>query len=379
MKNVSDIKDCFGCGVCAIVCPKKIIDIKLNKEGFYAPVVDGQNCIECGQCVAVCSYSSGTIAHQSSIKGLYSAYSLSAENRKSSTSGGIVYEIALSMIKKGYEFCGVRYNIEKHRAEHYTTHSESEIKASQKSKYLQSYTIDGFSQLDFHGKNVVVGTPCQIDSIRRLIKKRKSEDNFVLIDFFCHGVPSYNLWRSYLKHTQLYDIKNVQFRSKEDGWQESTYIIIISKLRIWKSKMINGDLFYKFFLGNRCLNKPCYDDCKFKTINSSADIRVGDMWGKKYCTNQEGISAVITFTEKGENIVRSLSNCSIRDESINDVLGIQMRKNAQRPLSYKFVINSLKKNKPLTFINFIASLIELPNKSRKKFIYITKRLKQLFC
>ena len=103
------------------------------------------------------------------------------------------------------------------------------------------------------------------------------------------------------------------------------------------------------------------------------------MWGKKYCTNQEGISAVITFTEKGENIVRSLSNCSIRDESINDVLGIQMRKNAQRPLSYKFVINSLKKNKPLTFINFIASLIELPNKSRKKFIYITKRLKQLFC
>lgn len=34
MKNISNIKDCYGCGLCATVCAKKIIEITLNKDGF---------------------------------------------------------------------------------------------------------------------------------------------------------------------------------------------------------------------------------------------------------------------------------------------------------------------------------------------------------
>ena len=32
MNNISSIKNCFGCGVCAIACPKKIIDLRLNPK-----------------------------------------------------------------------------------------------------------------------------------------------------------------------------------------------------------------------------------------------------------------------------------------------------------------------------------------------------------
>ena len=35
MKNISHIRNCYGCGVCATVCAKKIIEITLNKDGFY--------------------------------------------------------------------------------------------------------------------------------------------------------------------------------------------------------------------------------------------------------------------------------------------------------------------------------------------------------
>ena len=57
MRNISEIKDCYGCGVCAMVCGKKIIGIGLNKEGFYEPrVVDPDRCVGCGLCLDVCSF-----------------------------------------------------------------------------------------------------------------------------------------------------------------------------------------------------------------------------------------------------------------------------------------------------------------------------------
>ena len=37
MNNISNIHDCYGCGVCATVCAKQIISIELNGDGFYEP------------------------------------------------------------------------------------------------------------------------------------------------------------------------------------------------------------------------------------------------------------------------------------------------------------------------------------------------------
>lgn len=35
MNNISTIYHCYGCGVCATVCTKNIINISHNKDGFY--------------------------------------------------------------------------------------------------------------------------------------------------------------------------------------------------------------------------------------------------------------------------------------------------------------------------------------------------------
>ena len=58
MNNVANIKDCYGCGVCAIVCAKRIISIEQDGEGFYAPrIANMEQCTDCGLCTKVCAYS----------------------------------------------------------------------------------------------------------------------------------------------------------------------------------------------------------------------------------------------------------------------------------------------------------------------------------
>ena len=80
MNNISHIHSCYGCAVCAIACPKKIIDVRLNSNGFYEPyITDGAKCVNCGLCLEVCSYNHSEIALNELPKVSYGAWS--RENR----------------------------------------------------------------------------------------------------------------------------------------------------------------------------------------------------------------------------------------------------------------------------------------------------------
>ncbi len=49
---------CKGCGLCAIVCPKKIISLdstRLNQKGYHpAGITDMEKCIACAMCATMC-------------------------------------------------------------------------------------------------------------------------------------------------------------------------------------------------------------------------------------------------------------------------------------------------------------------------------------
>ena len=338
MNNISNIHDCYGCGVCSIVCGKKIINIKLNIDGFYEPTLtDISACTNCGLCTEVCAFTHRELAipNCKPIKS-YAAWSKEYAVQHKCSSGGVGYELGCTLMKQGYEVCGVRYNPETERAEHYIASTPEELIPTIGSKYIQSYTLDGFHAIDRKRKYLVTGTPCQIDSFRRYIQKFRIENNFVLVDFFCHSVPSLWAWKKYLhivKRTTG-NIDYVSWRNKQTGWHDSWAMKIEGKKATVYSRLSKGDIFYNLFLGDFCCNRACQKDCKYKYDQSSADIRIGDLWGKTYQHNEDGVSAAIAFTPKGNKIIRSL-NCTLIEHPFDIVAEGQMKRNCRKAkLSY---------------------------------------------
>lgn len=381
MNNISHIRDCYGCGVCATVCPKKIISIRLNEEGFYTPeICDADSCINCGLCVDVCAFGHEELAPTDKEIHSYAAWSKDPVVRYRCSSGGVGFELGRTLLNQGYKVCGVRYNAERNRAEHYVATTVEELIPSVGSKYIQSYTVDGFKAINRKEKYLVTGTPCQMDSFRRYIQRFKIEDNFILMDFFCHGVPSMLVWQKYIKEVAetVGAVSNYSWRNKVTGWHDSWAVAINREETsdfeskdnfVYNSRLSQGDLFYKFFLGNMCLGKACYKNCKYKYNHSAADIRIGDLWGKTYQNNEEGVSAAIAFTKKGDEVLHQC-NCLLTEHPFEVVAEGQIKDKLPMPKIRPQIIRRLQSDSSLKAISKYYDLRCLP----KKIMVLPKRI-----
>jgi coenzyme F420-reducing hydrogenase beta subunit len=391
--NISNIHDCYGCGVCTTVCKKRIIEIRLNNDGFYEPcITDETLCTDCGLCREVCAFSHDEVAKASDVTEMstYGSWSNEEAVRRKCSSGGTGFEIGRLLIEKGYRAVGVRYNATQQRAEHYIATTVSEFIQSTGSKYIQSYTEEAFQHIDRHAKYLVSGTPCQIDSFRLYIRKFHCEDNFVLLDFFCHGVPSMLLWKKYLTmmEKKCGKISYVSWRNKRTGWHDSwamgfdkeehlkdkvewhdSYNLLIrEKKHFLNSRLSQGDFFFQMFLGDYCLSKSCYERCKYKIASSAADLRIGDMWGSVYKENEDGVTALLAFTEKGKAIVKELEEkkvCTIKEHTLNEVAEGQM---TSAPTVNKFV-------RKLVFVTLRSAL---PIQVSLNIFRVNRKLRKIF-
>lgn len=334
---------CCGCGACASVCPVNAINICRNDNGFFAAEVNS-NCIGCAKCKKACPFEGRILSAEANNAKLYDFKSRNAEILLRSTSGGAAYQIAQTLIDRGYKICGCHYDPVSRTAKHIIIDKITEIELLQGSKYIQSRFNEALYSIkkDINSSYTIFGTPCQIAGAKRALANR---DNIVYVDLVCHGVPTSYLFDRYLDHIRQssnVDITHadVTFRYKACGWRNIHLYAYDGVHEYCCSK--NNDPFFRLFETGVCYMPACYE-CRWR-VDSEADIRLGDYWGPKFAADETGVNMLLCFTEKGLDIVSMLQkdNCAIMNEQpISDYLNYQQSRNLPKPVFYDSIIAEL--------------------------------------
>lgn len=314
--DISAIRKCTSCQLCGAVCPKNAIEIVLDNEGFYRPEVDHNLCIDCGICTKVC-YKFDSDVKLTAYKQLpkmpiYSAWAKDDNVVSSTTSGGIADLLARQLIADGYDVVGVVYNDDEQVAKHSVATTIDETKPFRGSKYIQSYTFEAFKCIVKNCKDkkyAVFGTPCQIYALNKFSTLQRKRDNFLFVDLYCHGCPSKLVWDKYQNYVKkklcISHFDRVDFRSKVKGWGGFYVVVVVVDGKLVFKSNPKEDGFYELFFSDQVLNDGC-NDCLLRSTLEYTDIRLGDFWGRKYLSNNKGVSAISVVTEKGANVLKEI-------------------------------------------------------------------------
>lgn len=316
---------CSGCGVCAAVCPRGAITMELNQAGFLHPVVREELCVRCGLCQAVCGRFSREDGGLTLYDGtLYALQTGNEDTLRRCSSGGIAHELALWAVENGGRAVGAVYDRETNTVRHEAVDRVEDISRLDGSKYLQSRTEDAFREVlrSRAGENwVVFGTPCQISALAAATEKAGIRDRLLLVEIFCHGVPSYRVWEESLKQvkkelgTDRFD--SVRFRYKKDDWH-SYCLRVEGNGKIWYGRRETA-LFWQVFFENVLLGDAC-QTCTARKERTRGDLRLGDYWGGRFRDRTDGVSAVVACTDRGRAAVETLLKLGrVRDLGASDM------------------------------------------------------------
>lgn len=324
-------EDCCGCGVCKDICHLKAIDMRQDERGFLHPSINEDICVKCNACVNKCpiNIADRSCNVSSNVLSSYACYNKDSKVRKNSSSGGVFSIFATEIIKSGGVVFGAQFNSSWSVVHSFADNLDT-LSSFRKSKYVQSDINDSYIQAkEFlkQGRKVVFsGTPCQIAALKSFLGKEY--DNLYLIDVVCHGVPSDQLWQSYLsflKKKYKSSIVDIQMRSKDKGWIDSLFLIKFKNHKCYSNSYQN-DVYCGAFVQNTILRNGCYH-CRFSNLHRLADITLADCWhynSKNFATwdyQTKGISAVLINSNKGRELFEKIkSSLYVESRNILDIV-----------------------------------------------------------
>lgn len=371
-------KDCMGCNLCGDICPVKAISYQIDEEGFWYPLIDYTKCIKCNLCEKKCP-SIRKINYEKEHPKVFSAYNKDDNIRLNSTSGGVFFSLAKTIVDEGGYVVGAIYSEDYKSVKHICSNKLDDIKKMMGSKYFQS-TLEGvytsISQLLKENKKVLFcGTPCQISAVQSMYENNA---NLITVDFVCRGINSPYAFKKHaeeLEKKYKSKIKFLQFKNKKTGWRSLATYIEFENGKKYHADRDHGMWIRGYVEGNLFMRDSCYN-CKFKKIPRNSDISFGDFWGIKQPTKKDlyyGVSMVLINSKKGKILFNKASKfLEIKEQNFEDIKKGNpcLLFSAQKTEGRKVFFKNLKK---MTFSKAVKkSIKESPKikmKRRLKIIY----------
>lgn len=316
MIEISDKRNCTGCGACINACPKQIISFSEDDEGFIYPHIEAGKCINCHLCEKSCPMLQDRVALCKGKEGdplFFAGQLFNKEDLLQVSSGGAFWAFSQSVIDKG----GIVYGAIQENVDeifHFRADNTDDIRRIRRSKYFQSDTKLSMREVKEDLKKglfvLYSGTGCQIAGLKAYLGKEY--DNLVTCDVVCHGVPSRRVWKKYRKEKEQYEGKKMQsliFRDKSAGWSKNQYKITYedgtiekepSPIQIFHAGYLKG-VFYR----------PSCGSCRWASLPRVADVTLADFW--KYQGEFRkpgadlGVSLITVNTTKGSELLQDSS------------------------------------------------------------------------
>lgn len=320
--KLASIKECTGCKACIVACKKNAISFVDNETTLHMyPKINISICVNCNRCVQSCpvlNFEAISKTKDDYVPKTYCGWHIDNKIRLQSTSGGVGSALAQTAITNGYCVIGAKFDNQWNLV-HDIARTESELAQFVGSKYLLSDTglalEEALAILNQGGKIFYIGTPCQCESIKRLVNPRHVQ-NLLTCSIICHGVNSPKVWHDFVQYIETKShskLKKYNFRSKKLGWGKLFINYSFANEKQIEQKARNN-LFHVWFGQHYNQRLSCFN-CKFRTIDRYTDFIIGDFWGiERIFPNLEtskGVSVLIVNSDRADLFIKLSNNLEL--------------------------------------------------------------------
>lgn len=317
MIKLAPNENCSACGACMSVCHKSAISMKSDETGQISPFIDMGRCIECHACEKVCPVLSSPPSEKP--RKAYAAWSLDKEQRHTSASGGVAYELYRYALNHGYKVVGASQN-EDFSVSLKMASSEEEIMPFKNSKYVFSECYTLYPQLrealQRSEKVLIVGMSCQIAAMRNLYAKYA--DQIVFVEILCHGMVPYSYLQQHVSSLEQRLQKkafSMSFRAPETYTYTFTFTLYDDTGKcFYAARKFDGDTYQIGYSTGVIYFENCYHCC-FAKRERVGDIILCDFYGLgnkvPFQHDLHEVSCVITVTDKGQEFMNQVFEANV--------------------------------------------------------------------
>lgn len=323
MPQLANNQKCTGCAACMNICKHAAITMTPDSEFFFMPNIDITRCVECGLCETICPAISPVKTSNSACPDAYAIWSI--PDRQISSSGGAFSAFSRVVFARGGVVFGsvLDSTFECH---HIEAHNVDELTPIRGSKYVQSEICDTYTKVkEYLLKDIWVlytGTPCQIAGLYSFL--RKDYEKLITLDLICHGVPSNEIFKSYIEKLKnnrpdLSELSGFEFRNRS-GWGLSPSATVCGR----NIPLYDVDNLYMYAFDKSAIFRKCCYDCKYARMPRIGDCTIGDFWGLgRYGIPfkhdmMHGVSLVIVNNSKGQMLLDDLNDVYVEKRDIKE-------------------------------------------------------------
>lgn len=308
-RETGDIFQCYGCGACRDICPKRAISMEEDSEGFQYPAVDESKCVRCGKCEEVCIYQNEKPGGEKAadLPKVYAAYHRDKDVLDRSASGGAFTAMYRSVLKKGGAVAGVGYG-EGFRAIYSLAEDEEGCRrfCGSKNVFADCGDIKPRVKTLLEGGRTVLfsGTPCQVAGLKSFLGKDYPQ--LYTVEIICSGGGSPKVFRKfcdYLESVYKSRLTGMQFENKFKGPDSLFVVTEFESGSVDVEDALKHN--YNRAWHNGYIQRPSCYVCEFAGYRQgAADITIGDYKNLRErrpdFSGVQGVSLLKINTEKGK-------------------------------------------------------------------------------